>query len=222
MRKLVLAAVAAVAAMAFMAPSASAETEAPVNPNQSGTISSGGSPCEDVSKVGHDISGGCTVHAAGQDALFVSHTIFGESTQARCDNEFIGRIDSSGNGWIPLGNVSITHPDDGGINCTHAEDGTDACGEASASGEGHPGDWQIAGYEDSTGGDLWMDVEICLEGTSVGVVTGDLWVRVNTDASGNVTGFSSQDHRLREETVTGDVEFDGSWAVEGDTVSISH
>jgi len=224
MRKFILMAVMALAAMAVVAPSSFAETEAPVSPSQVGSVSdASGDPCGTVSRSGHTISGGCVVHASGAGAVLTSHTIFGEIVGARCDNEFTGHIGTDGNGWIGINEVEITEAAVNNLNCTHEEGGVQKCSEADAAAIGHPGDWAISGFEDTANGSVWLNVEICLENTSLGDVDGDLWVRANTTGNpGQVTSFSATDHRLREESVVGEAEFNGSWSIEGDTVTIAH
>jgi len=205
-------------------PAARAETEAPVTPSQVGTVSSSatGTPCGTVTRASHTVSGGCVIHAEGQNWNITSHTIFGEIVGGRCDNEFTGHIDSSANGWIALADVAITEAAVNNLNCTHEEGGVQKCSEADAAAVGHPGDWQISGFEDQSDGSLWLNVEICLENTSLGDVDGDLWLRMEKQGGNAITGFSTTDHRLREESVVGEAEFNGAWAVEGNSITVTH
>jgi len=213
----------ALTGLTIVVPTAVAETEAPVAPSQVGTVSSEttGEPCGTVTRSGHTISGGCAVHAQGT-ATLTSHTIFGEIVGARCDAEATGHIGTDANGWIGLNDISITEAATNNLNCTHEEGGVQKCSEADAAAIGHPGDVQISGFEDQSNGSIWGNAEICLENTSLGDVDGDLWVRLNEGADGHVSSGSLTDHRLREESVVGEIEFSGNATVEGDTIEVDH
>lgn len=222
MRKLLILATMALAALAVLAPTSSAETEAPTAPSTVGQVSEEetATECPAISKTGHEITDGCEVHATGEAIEMWGHSIFGETLEARCNNEFVGHVGPDGEGWIPFGSVNITPaPNHSGTsNCDAASGGIQACDEATAAEESHAnsGDWHIQGFED-TDGSLWMEVNLCLENTSQGTVHGDLWVPVTENTNGHVTGFEAEDHRLRNAHGLGsgiDAEFDGHWAIE--------
>lgn len=219
---------AVVAACALMQPTASAETEAPMAPSTGLTVSAEATAeeCGAVVRTGHDIAGGCVFHATNDALDMVSHSVFGEILEVRCATEFTAHMGGDGEGWIPLSNVAVGHVSDGtgSSNCGHFEGGFDSCHEAAAVAEGHPGDWHIQLYEDTTDGSLWMQLELCFEDTIAGTITGDMWMSVTQDpTTGHVEGFSSQDHRLTEAHGLAGMEYSGSWIVKAaDELVVSH
>jgi hypothetical protein len=92
-RKVMLLAVAAMAVTAFAASSASALTV---------TKEAGGAACGTASMSGTGVSGGCLVHATSEAAgVVLKKHVFGvESTITTCNNEFWGRVGTTGTGFI--------------------------------------------------------------------------------------------------------------------------
>jgi hypothetical protein len=237
MRKLFVLAAVMVAALAFGATGAFAETEAPVNP----TIvpdalerdDATGGPCPAVSVgVNHEVTGGCTIEALGE-AHMVGHTIFGETTAARCENHFEGHVDADGHGYIGEADVIIRDGEEvAPVDC-EPPDGVRACNEMEAAelGTGHGENWEVQAYEEPNGG-YWMNAAPCLANTVVGTVAGDLWIRVILDGDNEVVRFEAEGteepndgHRLRNrEGGIGDAEFDGDWDVvnSGSLGSMTH
>ncbi len=224
MRKPALTIVLAIGLLTACAPAGLAETEAPVTQEP---VTVRGEPgnvlCGDVTVANDIASGGCLIHAISTNAAgasapvdFIAHTIFMETVVARCNMEFTGAINGSGQGWIGQAQIAFTNTV-GGIDCT-GDPRVRACTEAEASalGSGHNGNWQLRVVEDHTSGSLWMQASICLSqlnpyNTPLG---GDFWFRLD---SNHPTRISATDHRLTnvESPIPGtDAEFTGGWSVE--------
>jgi len=65
-------------------------------------------------------------------------------------------------------------------------------------------------------------MELCLENTPLGNVDGDHWLNVEENGSEQITGLTEVDHRLREESVVGEAEFNATWTVEGISMAVAH
>jgi hypothetical protein len=211
------------------APAAFAETETPgeVDP-VSVSSEATGQPCGAVSLVNDVATGGCQLHATSATTVdAVSHTIFGESVTARCNNEYSGAVNGSGEGRIGASQIVFSNPASGGIDCTGAG-AVRACTEAEAAALGgdHQANWHLRIVEERTGGGNFVDARICLQNLNPfnSTVGGSVWLRVTEDGSGHPTSASSTDHRLRDAEVplSADAEFTGGWNLEGDGVEITH
>jgi hypothetical protein len=213
-----------------IAPVSIAETEVPSDQEAVSVSSEAtGQPCGAVSLVNDVATGGCQLHATSATTVdAVSHTIFGESVTARCNNEYSGAVNGSGEGRIGASQIVLSNPASGGIDCTGAG-AVRACTEAEAAALGgdHQANWHLRIVEEKQGGNgLWIDARICLQNLNPfnSTVGGSVWLRVTEDGSGHPTSASSTDHRLRDAEVplSADAEFTGGWNLEGDGIEVTH
>jgi hypothetical protein len=201
-RKLFLLAAMAIAAMALTAPSAFAQ-----NVEVEDEATDLHCPQVTLSANGHDVTGGCEIHAISEDnAVLRQHTVTGEVAISSCQNEFVGHVNENGLGYIASQELSPVGPPCGLTPC-------DEVGSAPPNAhEDLP--WPLGLFELGGGVEV-LTTTFCVRNVSLpeGSQGTPCSVVVNTTTVGHAYEFSANEAACTE--FGGALTLTGHWVTEG-------